>query len=364
MKKETILILGEEISRRNHLVFSLSKLDYNVLESVSYPEAHRYLLSSYKIPVVVVSLFPFEEQHIKNLKSLKESEPQPSLLLVSEIQNQELALGLLEKEVVDHIIPLDHLPGLVAAIKNELNKRELIQENELYRQNLDKLKLIQERNNKRAEDLEEIYETTLESLMTALDLRDVETFGHSRTVAKYSLVLAKILGIKDRPTLDNVKKGALLHDVGKIAIPDSILKKPSPLSPEEWEKIKLHPSLGYGLIKEINSKKEIENIILYHHERYDGTGYPKGLNGKDIPIEARIFALVDALDAITSHRPYSEEREFDEAKKEIEDNSGTQFDPAVVDAFTSLGIDKWKRIRFETTKILPSVEYMRDISKI
>lgn len=334
------------------------------MESVSYSEAHRYLLSSYNIPVVVVSLNPFEESHIKNLKSLKESEPQPSLLLVSEIPNQELALRLLEKEVVDQIIPQDHLPGLFAAIKNELSKRDLIQKNEFYRQNLDKLKSLQKRNHKRAEDLEEIYESTLENLMTALDLRDVETFGHSRTVAKYSLVLAKILGIKDKTGLNNIKKGALLHDVGKIAIPDSILKKPSPLSPEEWEKIKLHPSLGYGLIKEIKSMKEIGNIILYHHERYDGQGYPTGLKGQDIPIEARIFALSDALDAITSHRPYSEEREFGEAKQEIDNNSGTQFDPTVVDAFNSLSIDKWKKIRFQTTKILPSAEYMRNISKI
>jgi len=364
MKRESLLIVGEEISRRNHLVFSLSKLGFDVLESVSYPEAHRYLLSSYKIPVVVVSLFPFEEPHIKNLKSIKESKPQPSLLLVSEIQNQQLALSLLEKEVVDHIIPLDHLPGLVAAIKTELTKRELIQNNESYRQNLDKLKSIQQRNHKRAADLEEIYESTLENLMTALDMRDVETFGHSRTVAKYSLVLAKILGIKNKPTVDNIKKGALLHDVGKIAIPDSILKKPSPLSPQEWEKIKLHPSLGFGLIKEIKSMKEIGNIILFHHERYDGAGYPKGLKGENIPIEARIFALADALDAITSHRPYSKEREFGEAKQEIEDNSGTQFDPAVVDAFTSMSVDRWKKIRYETTKFMLSPEYIRDISKI
>ncbi len=200
--------------------------------------------------------------------------------------------------------------------------------------------------------------------MTALDMRDVETFGHSQTVAKYSLVLAKILGMKDKPAIDNIKKGALLHDVGKIAIPDSILKKPSPLSPQEWEKIKLHPSLGYGLIKEIKSMKEIGNIILYHHERYDGAGYPAGLKGEDIPIEARIFSLADALDAITSHRPYSREREFGEAKREIEDNSGTQFDPSVVDAFTSMSVDRWKKIRFETTKLIPSVEYMRDFSKI
>jgi HD-GYP domain-containing protein (c-di-GMP phosphodiesterase class II) len=146
--------------------------------------------------------------------------------------------------------------------------------------------------------------------------------------------------------------------VGKIAIPDAILKKDGPLTDMEWEKIKLHPSLGYGLIKEVKLVREIGNIILYHHERFDGTGYPKGLKNNQIPKEARIFALADALDAITSHRPYRRQRGFGSARKEIEANSGTQFDPQVVEAFCSIEPDTWEKIRYETTKILPPMEEM------
>jgi HD-GYP domain-containing protein (c-di-GMP phosphodiesterase class II) len=180
-------------------------------------------------------------------------------------------------------------------------------------------------------------------------------------VAKYSQYLAQLLGIEDKRALDTIRKGALLHDVGKIAIPDAILKKPSSLSPPEWKKIKLHPSLGYGLIKEIKALREVGNIVLYHHERFDGTGYPKRLKGENIPFEARIFALSDALDAITSPRPYREKRGFAIAKKEIQDHSNTQFDPAVVEAFSSVPLDKWEKIRLETTKLFPSFEEMMEL---
>lgn len=218
------------------------------------------------------------------------------------------------------------------------------------------LKEEQQKDLKRATALEEIYDSTLENLMTALDLRDVETFGHSKTVARYTQLLAKVMDIKDNGKLDNMRKGSLLHDVGKIAIPDSILKKTKPLTNKEWDKIKLHPVLGYGLIKEIKMVDEVGNIILYHHERYDGEGYPKRLKKNKIPMEARIFALADALDAITSHRPYRKERSFKTAKNEIKANSGSQFDPEVVEAFCSVDINMWEKIRYETTKLVPHVE--------
>jgi putative nucleotidyltransferase with HDIG domain len=175
-------------------------------------------------------------------------------------------------------------------------------------------------------------------------------------VARYGEVLAKLLGIASPRTLANIRMGALLHDIGKIAIPDSILKKPGPLSSEEWEKIKLHPTLGFGLIKEIKFVPEVGNIILFHHERYDGKGYPKGLKKDRIPLEARIFALADALDAITAHRPYRKARDHRAAENEIVRHRGTQFDPAIVEAFTSLSPERWERIRFETTSHLPPLE--------
>jgi putative nucleotidyltransferase with HDIG domain len=226
---------------------------------------------------------------------------------------------------------------------------------------LQRLRQERSRTSRKALELEEINTATLENLMTALDLRDVETFGHSITVAKYCQALAQLIGIRDPATLDNIRKGALLHDIGKIAIPDAILKKPSRLSAAEWQKIKLHPVLGYGLIKEIKLVKEVGHVILYHHERYDGSGYPKGLKKEAIPLEARMFALADALDAITSHRPYRKERDFKTAKKEIQENRRSQFDPGVVDAFCSVRLGEWEKIRYETTKIMPAMETFSEL---
>ena len=212
---------------------------------------------------------------------------------------------------------------------------------------------------RRSRELEEAYDSTLENFMAALDLRDVETYGHSKTVARYSHVLAEALGIRDPRALENIRKGALLHDSGKMAIPDSILKKPGALTPKEWDVIKRHPAMGYGLVRDVKLVPEVGNIILCHHERFDGTGYPRGLKGETIPLEARIFAVADTLDAVTSHRPYRKPRDFGVARQELTVHAGSQFDPRIVDAFCGLDLAVWEKIRFETTRILPPLDDYR-----
>jgi len=209
---------------------------------------------------------------------------------------------------------------------------------------------------RRAREREEAYDTTLENFMAALDLRDVETYGHSKTVARYSHVLAEASGVRDPRALESVRRGALLHDAGKMAIPDSVLKKPGPLTPKEWEVIRRHPTLGYGLVRDLKLVPEVGNIILCHHERWDGAGYPKGLQGEAIPLEARFFAVADTLDAVTSHRPYRAPRDFRAARRELVENAGKQFDPKVVDVFCGLDLNVWEKIRFETTRLLPPLE--------
>lgn len=332
-------------------------------QTSSLSEAANILLKTTDFALVLISQITMEDNFIKLLHSLKAHNPLIGIILLSEIQNKDYAISLLEDGTIDHITSPSNITAIFSAIKNEFHKRELIQKNEFFQKKLRKLRLEQDRGLKKALDLEEIHNTTLENLMTALDLRDVETFGHSRTVAKYSQVLAQILGITDQVHLDHIRKGALLHDVGKIAIPDSILKKPSSLSSNEWEKIKLHPALGFGLIKEIKLVKEVGDIILYHHEKFNGTGYPYCLKKEKIPVEARIFAIADTLDAITSRRPYREKRGFEYAKEEIVQHSGTQFDPKIVDAFCSMSMEKWAKIRFQTTKFMPHFEEMQQLSK-
>lgn len=353
-----VLIVGQDEKIQKSLAQFLTQVDFPWQKAQSFAEGRERLQRTGTFVAVLIHLDADRGQILSALQRLRPAQSQAGIVLLSEFSSPNLAISLLKEGVVDYVTHPKDLAGIYAAVKSEFSKRDLFAANESYRKSLLMFKSEQQKYLKKVLVMEEIHDTTLDNLMTALDLRDVETLGHSRTVAKYSQVLAQILGIEDEDSLSNIRKGALLHDVGKIAIPDSILKKPSSLSSQEWKKIKLHPTLGFGLIKDIKLVREVGNIILCHHERYDGTGYPRELEGKKIPLEARIFALADALDAITSHRPYRKRRPFEEARREIVGNRESQFDPQVVDAFCSLDITKWERIRFETTRLIPIFEDM------
>lgn len=175
------------------------------------------------------------------------------------------------------------------------------------------------------------------ALANALDSRDSSTANHSQNVARLSLEIAKEMNLP-RHLYDVILEGGLLHDIGKIGVPEHILIKQGKLTDEEYTLIKEHPVIGYNIIKHISNfdKNGILNIVLYHHERFDGKGYPKGLKGEDIPLVARIVALADTFDAMTSKRVYRDKLDLDYAVQEIHKHRGTQFDPNVVDAFLKL----------------------------
>lgn len=179
------------------------------------------------------------------------------------------------------------------------------------------------------------YDELLEVLGIALDFRDNETAGHSRRVARYSLEIARAVGCSDEE-LEQINRGAYLHDLGKIAIPDAILFKKGKLTPTEWEVMKTHAWIGHNLLTRISLLAPVGDILLSHHERFDGTGYPRGLKGQEIPLGARIFALADTMDAMTSDRPYRKALSYSTAREEIARESGRQFDPAIVQAFMAI----------------------------
>jgi len=185
-----------------------------------------------------------------------------------------------------------------------------------------------------SERLKETYDATLEALAAALDARDSETGGHSSRVTVYTMDMARELGVTEGTDgwLD-IERASLLHDVGKIGVSDAILNKPGPLTSEEWQQMRKHPAIGYEMLKDVKFLSTAAEIVYTHHERYDGKGYPTGLKAEDIPLGARIFAVADAFDAMTSNRPYRRALSADKAREEITTNSGTQFDPGVVEAF-------------------------------
>lgn len=190
----------------------------------------------------------------------------------------------------------------------------------------------------RSQQLRIAWQDTLEALSSSLDLRDHETEGHAMRVAHRAVQLAKAMGVPEQE-LKTLEYGGLLHDIGKIGVPDAVLLKPGPLSPEQWGLIKKHPSLGYQILSKIQFLNGAADIVRAHHERYDGKGYPLGLMGEEIPLGARVFAVVDTYDAMTSDRPYRKALSHEEAVAEIMRNAGTQFDPRVVEAFLQL-VDK------------------------
>lgn len=185
-------------------------------------------------------------------------------------------------------------------------------------------------------ELEEAYQATLEGWVSALDMRDKETEGHTQRVTVLTQRLARFMGVDDEEMV-HITRGALLHDIGKMAIPDSILLKPGALTEEERELIKQHPQLAFDMLKRIEFLLPAVDIPHYHHEKWDGSGYPDGLRGEEIPLAARIFPVVDVWDALTSDRPYRKGLSHDEVKVRIKADAGSHFDPQVVAAFLSMG---------------------------
>jgi putative nucleotidyltransferase with HDIG domain len=185
----------------------------------------------------------------------------------------------------------------------------------------------------------------------------IDLAKHSRTAARYAVLLARALGIERAGFLLDIERGALLHDVGKAVVPPEILRKGGPLTEVEREIVREHPVAGFRMIEEFGFLRAAAGIVLCHHERFDGRGYPAGLAGDRIPLGARIFALADTLDAMTSDRVYRRGRTFEEALEEIERAGGCQFDPAIVDVFLTVPVSAWRRAGLETAGLasLPTV---------
>jgi putative nucleotidyltransferase with HDIG domain len=192
--------------------------------------------------------------------------------------------------------------------------------------------------------IEVANDNTLMALASALDVREHNTGVHSQRVADYMLRLAREAGIRNKDTLDVFWRGALLHDVGKIGIPDKVLLKPGPLSEEEWAVMRRHPDVGAGMLRKIEFLRGPSEIVLSHHEWYDGTGYPRKLKGAEIPFGARLFAVIDVYDAMTTDRAYHTARSHTDALTKIREKSDTHFDPGVVAAFAKIPFEELREI--------------------
>jgi ribonuclease P protein subunit RPR2 len=199
------------------------------------------------------------------------------------------------------------------------------------------------RERARAQQLRRSYKATVRALSNAVEARDAYTGQHAERVAAYGLAIARAAGmdVSEKPQLEF---GFLLHDIGKVGVPDEILFKPAELSDDEFERIARHAEIGAAILGHVDFLDEAMLIVRHHHERWDGTGYPDGLRGEQIPLAARVFAIADTLDALTTDRPYRRAVSWAEARRVIRAAAGTQFDPAVLDAYDTLGDDTFARL--------------------
>ena len=195
----------------------------------------------------------------------------------------------------------------------------------------------------RLADAESAFNATLISLSKAIDLRDKDTEGHCRRVVEYSLLMGRNLKFSQEEMV-RLSHGALLHDIGKIGVPDAILMKPGPLTEEEWAIMRTHPELGFQMVSDVRQLERAREIILNHHERFDGKGYPRGLRGNAIPLPARVFSIADSFDAMISDRPYRKGMALGSARAEVRRCAGTQFDPVCVAAFDQIPDEELRRI--------------------
>ena len=231
------------------------------------------------------------------------------------------------------------------AVEKAFEKYELRCLKDDYQLHLEEL--VAERTaelDKALEEIEMSYRSTLKALVQALETRDFETHGHSERVVTYSLRLGHELGL-EKEAMRDLELGALLHDIGKIGVPDAILRKPAKLTEDEWEKMKLHPMHGKKILRNISFLDGASKIVAQHHEKWDGSGYPFGLRGEDVDLGARIFAVVDAFDAMVSDRVYRKGCSYEAAVEEMERCAGTQFDPMTVEAFKNIPKEDWEILR-------------------
>jgi putative nucleotidyltransferase with HDIG domain len=278
---------------------------------------------------------------------MKQEFPEIPVVMVTAVHDISVALAAIRNGAYDYLLKPFEKEQLLAMVRRALETRRLRLENLAYQTKLESLVSARtEALRKALAELERSYDITLEALGDALDLKDAETEGHSKRVTAFTIAIAKAMQLpQDRVRI--IARGAFLHDVGKMAIPDAILRKPGRLSPDEQDIMRQHAFLGYQLLRNIPFLQEAADIVYSHQERYDGSGYPRGLRGDQIPLGARIFAIADTFDAMTSDRPYRAAQSISSGRREIERHAGKQFDPEIVTVFLSVPEHLWQDLRNE-----------------
>ena len=345
-----VLIVDDDPALRKILSVMLTHADF-LCRTAACGEEALSLLARQPFDVVISDLRMPSISGMDLLIEVRERYPHLAFLMVTAEDETRVGVRAMQLGADDYLLKPFDADVVLGSLHRALQKKKLEREVQEYRLHLEEM--VSERTlqlRTALQQTERSYEDTLEALGAAIDPRDSPTAGHSRRVFLYSMELAKSIGGLEQE-IRSIAMGAWLHDIGKLAIPDRVLLKPGPLTDSQWEIMRRHARIGYELVKSISFLAGAAGIVLTHHERFDGSGYPQKMKGDEIPFGARIFAVADTHDAMTSDRPYRVALPLQAARDVIERGSGTLFDPLVAAAFLRVPCETWETIAKQTVTV-------------
>jgi response regulator RpfG family c-di-GMP phosphodiesterase len=350
--KGRVLVVDDEPRIAGLLCAKLSREGFECHECYSGEQALE-VLAREEFDLILSDIRMPGMSGLELLAVVHEKHPRSAFVLVTAEDDIRISVQAMKHGAADYLVKPFRLDAVLKSAVHAVERKRLENELENYRSHLEQI--VEQRTTQLQAAMKRVeltYDETLEALAAALDLRDNETAGHSHRVTLYCLEIAKAMGVP-ADQLKQIARGAYLHDIGKIGIPDAVLLQPRPLTAAEKMVMETHPRTGYDLVCRIAFLSSAAEIVLTHQEKYDGTGYPQGLVGDEIPLGGRIFAVADTLDAMTSDRPYRRRQSFAAAREEIAQQSGQQFAPSVVESFLSIPEEVWKKVSQERSKVSP-----------
>jgi putative nucleotidyltransferase with HDIG domain len=341
----TVLVIDDDRAVREVLCAVLREEGYPVKQAPGADAALELLRGEQGLPLLLCDVKMPEHDGLWLLDQVLQRHPHAAVVMLTGYGDTEYAVACLRRGAADYLLKPPKVTELVRAVERAWSRSRLRSARARYHDGL--ARRVRERTSELTVALEGVaqaYSSTLAALVHALDAREHETSDHSQRVVRYTVAIARQMGMAEAE-LEDIGRGALLHDIGKIGVPDSILLKPGPLTAAEWIEMRKHPEVGYRILESIAFLRPAAEIVLAHQERWDGGGYPRGLSGEAIPLGARIFTIADTLDAITSDRPYRGAVSFAEARAEITRCAGTQFDPRCAKAFAHISEEELQTLR-------------------
>lgn len=354
MSQEKILVVDDEAAVRTIVAALLERNGYVTTLADGAQQALLRLKEGTTFDLVMSDVMMPEVDGLNLLDRIVIDYPSTPVVMFTAVHDIHVATNAFRRGAIDYLLKPFERNQLLNVVTRAVEHGKLRRQNSTYRQNLEEMVSARTgRLRQTMQDLERSYDITLEAMGDALDLRDAETEGHSKRVTAYTIALAREMGL-NAEELKIIARGAFLHDIGKIATPDNVLLKPGRLDSREMEIMREHCERGYEMVRKIPFLRDASEIVYSHQESFDGSGYPRGLKGSEIPLGARIFAIADTLDAITSDRPYRKGTSFAEARAEITRCSGRQFDPEIVAVFLRIPLERWSDLRGEISRMTPA----------